>query len=145
MKHIERSVQSPYCGPVLDKFDLNCAAAAISAAWLDKPPWGIFPILEFAPICEDAINGGQPSERLLAITPVVDVFDTEVTEVEMFGLGDDAAELSSSGISESIVIFSVPSCFGLLGSYFLGLPRDRWRLLRNSASSTIQNEPKSSS
>ena len=31
------------------------------------------------------------------------------------------------------------------GSYFLGLPRDKWRLFINSASSTIQNDPKSSS
>lgn len=32
-----------------------------------------------------------------------------------------------------------------VGSYFRGRPRDRWRRLTNSASSTIQNEPKSSS
>ena len=31
------------------------------------------------------------------------------------------------------------------GSYFLGLPRDRCRRFMNSASSTIQKEPKSSS
>ena len=34
---------------------------------------------------------------------------------------------------------------GVVGSYFLGRPRDRWRLFTNSASSTIQNDPKSSS
>ena len=32
-----------------------------------------------------------------------------------------------------------------IGSYFRGRPRERWRRLTNSASSTIQNEPKSSS
>ena len=32
-----------------------------------------------------------------------------------------------------------------VGSYFLGRPRDRCRRFTNSASSTIQNDPKSSS
>lgn len=32
-----------------------------------------------------------------------------------------------------------------VGSYFRGRPRDRWRRFTNSASSTIQNDPKSSS
>lgn len=32
-----------------------------------------------------------------------------------------------------------------VGSYFRGLPRDKWRRFTNSASSTIQNDPKSSS
>lgn len=35
--------------------------------------------------------------------------------------------------------------FGCAGSYFLGLPRLKCRLFTNSASSTIQKEPKSSS
>ena len=34
---------------------------------------------------------------------------------------------------------------GVWGSYFLGRPLARWRLLTNSASSTIQKDPKSSS
>ena len=38
-----------------------------------------------------------------------------------------------------------PSCVGVCGSYLRGRPRDRWRRLTNSWSSTIQNEPKSSS
>lgn len=32
-----------------------------------------------------------------------------------------------------------------VGSYFRGRPRDKWRRFTNSASSTIQNDPKSSS
>ena len=37
------------------------------------------------------------------------------------------------------------SNFPVVGSYFRGLPLERCRLLRNSQSSTVQNEPKSSS
>lgn len=36
-----------------------------------------------------------------------------------------------------------PACAA--GSYLRGLPLERWRLFMNSASSTIQNDPKSSS
>ncbi len=43
------------------------------------------------------------------------------------------------------VCWAAAAAAALLGSYFRGLPLDRWRLFINSASSTIQKEPKSSS
>jgi hypothetical protein len=94
----------------------------------------------FEPICEGVNAGGHAPVRLL-LPPVEGVLDTEVTGVE--GGGD--AELSSSGVCEFRRALSDGSLFGLLGSYFLGLPRERCRRFKNSASSTIQNEPKSSS
>ncbi len=72
--------QFSYCGPLPAKFDLNWAAAAIRAAWLDNPPGGILPKLEFDPICADVNIGGHTSGLLVA-TPVEGVIDTDVTEV----------------------------------------------------------------
>lgn len=44
---------------------------------------------------------------------------------------------------KTVVPISVPTAGGI--SNFLGRPRAKWRRLKNSASSTIQNDPKSSS
>ena len=125
IKSTLRSFQNPYCGPVPVKLDLNWAAAAISAAWLDKPPWGRLLKLEFDPSCEGVNIGWQPSGRLL-VTPVEVVLDTEVTEVELFGFGDGDAELSSSGVSsDSISVLSAV----FLGSRFGQGKRRRGRPL----------------